>query len=44
MEAPAAARPAATAAGGTDLTLLIVVLSSAVALYFGIRGARRALR
>jgi hypothetical protein len=44
VKAPAAARPAATAAGGTDLTLLIIVLSSAVALFFGIRGARRALR
>ena len=44
VEAPAKARPAATAAGGADLTLLILALSGAVALIFVVRGAVRALR
>ena len=44
LKAPADARPAASAAGGVDLTLILLALFGVVAVYFAIRGARRALR
>ena len=43
-EAPATARPAATGSKGTDLTLLILALSGAIALFYAIRGTVRTQR
>jgi hypothetical protein len=44
LKAPAKAQPAASAASGADLTLIVLALFGAVAVYFAIREARRALR
>ena len=42
-KAPAAARPVASAQRGTDLTLIVLALLGVVAIFFAVRGTRRAL-
>ena len=43
-KAPAATRPVASGQHGTDLTLIVLALLGAVAIFFAVRSARHATR